>query len=260
LPAWSREVSVVTDLDLLLAAVELHDWDVVLLDAREKRPPLGCPWAITGDADVAEAHAKAGGNLGIVAATSGLAILDADDLELFGIMCEELGAPGLPTVRTGSGKIHVYTSWLSGLPAKLLWRGRKVGEIQRGPRQQVVAPGSIHPSGQPYRWLLNPLAWDPEPLPRSWRAYLAEPAPEPKPNLGSDLPSVSDLQRAALTLPGARWRGDDIKFQCPECQAEGHDKHEDNARLFANGRWGCAYSPADRVHRRGIARALGVLA
>ena len=44
-------------------------------------------------------------------------------------------------------------------------------------------------------------------------------------------------------MPGARLRGGGVKFRCPACAADGHDKHRDNAKVFADGRYGCAYDP-----------------
>ncbi len=55
-------------------------------------------------------------------------------------------------------------------------------------------------------------------------------------------------------------RAHGIKFQCPACAAEGHDKHQDNACLFNNGDWGCAWSKdtdLGRAHWEAIGRALG---
>ncbi|MGH7393760.1 MAG: hypothetical protein ACREM3_30535, partial [Candidatus Rokuibacteriota bacterium] len=68
---------------------------------------------------------------------------------------------------------------------------------------------------------------------------------------------IDRRRAAALQQPGARERGDDVKFQCPQCRAEGHDQHKDNARVFANGKWGCA---VDRAHFRAIGEVLGVYA
>jgi len=65
------------------------------------------------------------------------------------------------------------------------------------------------------------------------------------------------FRAAALAQPGAVERGSgNIKFQCPQCRAEGHDKHQDNAGLFPNGKWGCAYTE-DRAHWDAIGHVLG---
>jgi hypothetical protein len=72
--------------------------------------------------------------------------------------------------------------------------------------------------------------------------------------------ATADLEAAALQQPGAVRRHHGIKFQCPACAAEGHDEHQDNACLFSNGSWGCAWSKdtdLGRVHWEAIGRALG---
>ncbi len=69
--------------------------------------------------------------------------------------------------------------------------------------------------------------------------------------------AADDLRAAALTQPGAVERASgNIKFQCPECRAEGHDQDHDNASLFPEGRWGCAVNPE---HWEAIGLALGAL-
>jgi hypothetical protein len=61
---------------------------------------------------------------------------------------------------------------------------------------------------------------------------------------------------AALSQPGAVERqSGTIKFQCPQCRRDGHDRHEDNAGLFPDGRWGCAY---DSAHWQAVGQVLGV--
>jgi hypothetical protein len=73
-------------------------------------------------------------------------------------------------------------------------------------------------------------------------------------------PATAELEARALQQPGAARRHHGIKFQCPACAAEGHDQHRDNACLFSNGNWGCAWSrdtDRGRVHWEAIGRALG---
>jgi hypothetical protein len=74
------------------------------------------------------------------------------------------------------------------------------------------------------------------------------------------LPDLEQLEAAALEQPGAVRRQGGIKFQCPACAAEGHDLHRDNACLFSNGKWGCAWATdpeLGRAHRRAIGQVLG---
>jgi AAA domain-containing protein len=77
--------------------------------------------------------------------------------------------------------------------------------------------------------------------------------------------AAADLERlhqTALRQPGAVRRQAGIKFQCPACAAEAHDKHRDNAILFNDGTWGCAVAKdteLGRAHWDAIGHALGAL-
>lgn len=257
-------------------------WRMVLLGSLSKKP-IGSTWQITRVVFQISQHVNAGGNLGLLCGKeSGVAVLDFDDLDAAQQMFEQLGP--LPiTVNTGSGKWHVYIEWQPHLPAKLKWNDRIVGDLQRGPKQQVVMPPSIHPNGHPYEWnrsldhakYVIPL---PEVirLPDSWRNYLMEDGadyvavPEAfKPYLGKGTegmkeeaewegPVPEEILRLASMQPGAKRRSAGVKFQCPECRNEGHDKHRDNAQVRLDGRWGCAYAPGDTAHKRSIGEALGI--
>lgn len=67
---------------------------------------------------------------------------------------------------------------------------------------------------------------------------------------------LADLEPAALQQPGAVRRDGGIKFQCPDCRAEGHDAHRDNAGYFFSTRqFGCAVG--GRAHWQAIGEALG---
>jgi hypothetical protein len=68
----------------------------------------------------------------------------------------------------------------------------------------------------------------------------------------------------ALQQPGARRRpAGKIKFACPACIAEGHDRARDNAVFFeSTSHWGCAWATGTtlgRKHWNAIGQALGVL-
>jgi hypothetical protein len=241
---------------------------------------------VTSDDAALRAHVSRGGNVGLVCgpapSASGVAVLDFDDAGAAAEMMSALGRLP-PTVRTGSGKGHVYVRWEDGLPAKIRWHGVVVGEVQRGGAnrlQHVVMPPSVHPCGEPYRWLLDPRL-EPPALPAEWRAHLSAP------NLGGGDASPLSLPVPAFVAPGDSrgtegavepWDGPDaatlvaralkqrgavmrasgyVKFQCLGCDREGRDRHFDNAYLrVADGRWGCA---VDRAHRRAIAEQLGVM-
>ena len=171
------------DAELTVAAVRARGWECVRLAPRAKKPD-GPRWQITKDADQVAEWFAAGANVGLVShERTGVAVLDPDELLGWADMIDTLGQPALPWVITGSGRLHYYVRWLPELPAKLTWRGELIGEIQRGPgQQQVVLPGSVHPSGGTYRWITERLGFlcepidpvkDPLPeLPGLWRAYL----------------------------------------------------------------------------------------
>lgn len=172
------------DATLTVEVVRARGWECVRLDQRKKSPPLGRRWQVTKDAAEVASWFTAGANVGLVChQRTGIAVLDPDDVLGWADMVDTLGQPSLPWVITGSGKLHYYVHWLPDLPAKLIWRGEKIGEIQRGPgAQQVVLPGSVHPSGGTYRWITERFGFLCEPidpvtdslprLPGLWGAYL----------------------------------------------------------------------------------------
>lgn len=263
------------DLERTLRAITAHSWTVVLLAPRLKKP-AGAAWQMTRNLSEVRRHLGEGGNLGLVCGSvSSVAVLDFDDLVLTREMFDELGP--LPiTVVTGSGKWHVYVHWLPDLPAKIKWHGKLVGEVQRGPNQQVVMPPSIHPdTGKPYTW--NLYIQEVGHLPEAWVRNLSkrdivlpaflEPYTDtiPKHILEEQKwegPPPEELLRLAMQQLGAKHRSYGVKFQCAGCAAEGHDKHKDNALVRNDGRWGCAWAKDTMVaseHKRAIGEALGVV-
>lgn len=246
------------DLDLTLAAVRNHGFRAILLQPRSKEPTArnGTHWSTT-EAEEIRRHVEAGGNVGLYADPH--VVLDFDFKKggcLADMVLAEGLTPILPTVETGSGKWHVYLVASTNLPASIRWRGDVAGQILRLPTQYVVAPPSVHPdTGRPYVWLTDPSAPLPA-LPEDWTAFLHNTtAPSPASATWSG-PSAEELLRRALRQPGARHRSNGVKFQCPGCRAEGHDRHHDNATVFNDGRWGCAL---DESHRQQIGVALGVV-
>jgi len=252
-------------LDFTLKYIAQHSLQAILLAPGKKRPPPG-QFPITSNASEILEHLIHEGNLGILGGP--IAILDFDRMDLANEMFLELGIPE-PTVRTGSGKVHCYVQD-TDLPARIKWHGETVGEIQRGAKQYVVAPPSIHPNGTGYTWLIEDSK---EPIPRlpgPWRQYLlAEMVPtvpqkyqkyigQETPLESWDGPAPEEIVRLALQQPGAVRRVHGIKFQCPGCRDEGHDRHRDNAMVGFDGRWGCAFAPGDVEHKRKIGIALGV--
>jgi hypothetical protein len=167
--------------EMTVEVVRVRGWQCVLLGPRSKRPTGGESWVTTTDARrVAQWFADAY-NVGLCCGSSTIAALDPDDMLEWADAIDTLGPPALPWVKTGSGKLHYYVHWMPELPAKLIWNDTLIGELQRGPNQQVVLPGSLHPSGGEYRWItdrlglvepVNPVS-DPLPtLPGEWLAHL----------------------------------------------------------------------------------------
>jgi hypothetical protein len=167
-----------------VAVIRARGWECVQLGRRLKKP-VTAHWVTTTDADEVARWFTAGHNVGLVChERTGVAVLDPDNMLEWADMVETLGQPSLPWVLTGSGRLHYYVRWMPDLPAKITWADTSIGEIQRGPgQQQVVLPGSVHPSGGTYRWIterlgflcepINPVA-DPLPtLPSDWRIWLA---------------------------------------------------------------------------------------
>jgi hypothetical protein len=154
-----------------ISAIAHQGWNVVLLGEKSKKP-IGSTWNITNNPDEIRHHLARGRNIGLVCGPeSGIAVLDFDDIDLMLEMFTDLG-PLRITVETGSQKVHCYVKWIPDLCAKLLWKGKKVGEVQRGPKlQHVVMPPSIHPNGNPYIWAVDPIAKIPA-LSVEWQIYL----------------------------------------------------------------------------------------
>jgi Bifunctional DNA primase/polymerase, N-terminal len=266
------------DLDLLCAAVTLHGWKIVLLLPRSKRP-TGTHWHMTSDPDTVCRHVVSGGNVGLVTGDrdtgSDLIVFDIDRPDLLREMETVLGPLGRPWVMTGSGRLHFYFQWEPNLPAKIIWKGETVGEIQRGGSrdapllQQVVLPPSIHPvSGEPYKWLhgSDVMTHELPEIPPRWIAHLSRrpdprPTGEPSPTRSeplNDSAAVHHRIEAAMQMPGAKRRARFIKFRCPRCRAEGRDRSEDNAGVnLVTGTFGCARAQ-DRSHWESIRAALDV--
>lgn len=259
-----------SDLDLTLTSIRQRGWVTVLLRPRSKRP-VGTRWVTTSDIDRVRGHLRGGGNLGLVCGPdSGVAVPDFDQPAAADLMFRALGP--LPRwVQSRPGRFHCYVQWEPALPAKLRWEGQVVGDLQRGPDrsgqaglQQVVIPPSIHPAtGTPYQWLVDPVTEPLRPFPSAWIGHVNSHVTVTKESVVTSRvtrtipPScLPHLLQIALRQPGSHLRSDRVKFQCPACREEGHDRHQDNAVVFFSGRWGCALSPA---HWQAIGMELGAL-
>lgn len=254
-------------LEFTILFIKIHGLRSILLAPRLKRPPTG-KFPITEDPAEIRRHVSSGGNVGILGGQ--VAILDFDNMELANQMLWSI-CPLEPTVMTGSGKLHCYVRLPQPLlTARIRWKGEPVGEIQKGENQYVVAPPSIHPNGERYQWKRSdPL--EPIPLlPPEWYEYLNNEMTPEVPEWAKKYvdqgmpeeeawkgPDAATLLARAGAMPRSKRRNYGIKFRCPACAEDGHDKSYDNAIVFSDGRWACAYAPGDPEHKIAIGKALG---
>lgn len=90
-------------------------------------------------------------NLGIVTgAISGICVLDLDSPKAIEL-AKKLGLPETPIVKTGKG-YHCYFKYREGI--RNFQKRDDLPDIDlRGDGGYVVAPPSIHPSGEKYEWV-----------------------------------------------------------------------------------------------------------
>lgn len=172
-----------------------------------------CPFLLSWQARPRESESEAirwaRRNIGLrCGRASGVLALDVDQWE----MPDELAEIVTPTVRTGSGKWHLYCRApdQSGCPDLLLPNGRHVGEV-KGDGGQVVFVGSTHPdTREMYDWVPGrspadvPLAeapsWVFRPLrkatPKSSRRLIVA-------RLEGDMALYAAAQSYAAKVPGA---------------------------------------------------------
>lgn len=157
-----RHDRTVEDPPMLAAALRYlaRGWSVLALRPRDKRPIRS--WEAWQHARPSEPQLRAwftawpDANLGIVTGSvSGLVVLDVDAKSggEDALAAEEAlsGAlPMAPEALTGGGGRHLYFRHPGfEVPNRV---GIRPGLDLRGDGGYVVAPPSIHPSGQPYRW------------------------------------------------------------------------------------------------------------
>jgi len=249
------------DLAGLLALVAVHPgFEVVRLRRGGKEPDArkGQVPTTTQEPERVRAWCDAGYNVGLLAGEApGLAVIEVDDVDALAELVAQLGPLGEPTTYTWRGRPHWYRRWTPGIPSTLLSpSGAVIGEPRRGamiegqipaPFQYIVAPPSMV-DVQPYRFAneFDPTAPLPE-IPQGWREYFATMIPPtrvPTTATPEQEATATPLIAAALKQPGARQRFDGIKFRCPQCAEMGKDTANDNAKVFTNGRWGCAAFPS----------------
>ena len=163
--------------DLRSAALEYGNQGIAIMPCveRGKKPALdrtGKEHAVaTSDADqILQWWTKnPQSNIGIVCTANALAIIDIDgEVGVEWIRDNQLPMPVTWTSITGKG-FHYYYRWP---------KGKRIGTCLIAPKLEiraagayVIAPPSIHPDGDRYRWSINQCDWDALPeLPPEWVA------------------------------------------------------------------------------------------
>ena len=163
--------------DLRSAALEYGNQGIAIMPCAErgKKPALdrtGKEHAVaTSDADqILQWWTKnPQSNIGIVCTANALAIIDIDgEVGVEWIRDNQLPMPVTWTSITGKG-FHYYYRWP---------KGKRIGTCLIAPKLEiraagayVIAPPSIHPDGDRYRWSINQCDWDALPeLPPEWVA------------------------------------------------------------------------------------------
>jgi hypothetical protein len=97
-------------------------------------------------------------NIGIVTGEiSGICALDFDSEEAYH-QAEKEGLPDTPTIETAKG-FHLYCEFIPGIRNVQL-NGALPGIDIRGEGGYVVAPPSIHPKGDQYKWVKGKTLFD----------------------------------------------------------------------------------------------------
>jgi hypothetical protein len=147
-------------------------------------------------------------NIGV--STAALVVVDVDPrhrgYESLAALEEQFDAiPQTWAVRTGSGGLHIYLAPPNGTAISNSAGKLGTGLDIRARGGHVVAPPSLHISGNRYKWIFDP---DEAPLApaREWLVTkLVTPEPQPQPAIiTSNRPSVAAVRGVLSTIAGAR--------------------------------------------------------
>lgn len=94
------------------------------------------------------AHINSGGNYGVIGGYGNLVIVDFDNQEFQDKMLPKM--PKTFAVKTGSGKLHLYYICDKPSNRKILNDKKETLADIQGDKKQVIAPNSLHPSGNKY--------------------------------------------------------------------------------------------------------------
>lgn len=148
-------------------------YPIVLLSPRGKIPIVDFALGLTAGLKNASSdpnvirkwfskHPKA--NIGIALPPKTI-VLDLDDENsLQPLIANYPSLNRAPLAKTGNGGWHIWTSAPDGITATARALPHYSLDLRTGGRSYVVVPPSIHPNGQPYRWL-RPLTKPPRSLP-----------------------------------------------------------------------------------------------
>jgi putative DNA primase/helicase len=176
-------------------------WSVIPLHPRDKKPALPS-WkayqAKHASAAEVERWATNGNNIGIVTGSiSGLLVLDLDNANAIA-EAERLGLPATVTASTAKGRHHYFRHPGGKVKNRA---GIIPGADIRADGGFVVAPGSIHPSGVLYEWIISPDESQLAEAPTWLIELLAAPAPRMPPHRPQEARSTRWIPAAGDCSP-----------------------------------------------------------
>ena len=158
----------------------------------------------------------------VCGAISNIIVLDTDSLEADGEV-QRRGVPATVTARTGKGKHYYFRH--PGFEVGNFVR-RLPGCDLRGDGGYVVAPGSVHPSGAEYKWIVSPdEGWILDPP--TWLLELLRPGPAvaTATTARGVAPAISSYGESAL----------DAELAALRRAAQGQRNHQLNKSAFSLG-------------------------
>lgn len=160
----------------------------------------------------------------VTGAASGIVVLAVDSPEAQ-MLVDSLKLPPTPTVRTARG-LHLYFKH-SGYDVR---NGVNIGGVKldvRGDGGYVVGPGSLHPTGVRYDWIISPAEIDFAPFPEQLTALLNT----KKKQQQTIAPSADSTTLVSTGINGLdRFLSDE--FDEAQCQIAAATKGDRNDTLF----------------------------
>lgn len=194
-------------------------WKLILLAGSTKRP-AGSEWEITSDPHRVYEHVEQGGGVGLLLGReAGLMCVDADDMDGFRALEQQLGALPVHSVGRPDRPGHSFFVWQEGMAGAIKGLdGSVVADLKGGTggRAFVVLPSATpYESGGnlwPRRWTVDPRVQPFGSLPQAWAEHAkrseAVQAELPRTEVGAGW-RLSQRDEAALHNAHARkdvWR------------------------------------------------------